>query len=134
MKHIEINKLPNTITAEDESFLERYQDYKELLDHPSFSKYLSELEIAPVVVNGAINETNAGVNNAFKDAEITDIGEYVDAYVIYHPDSGTYCLFFSTKARFETHVTTDEYITSSLQVATLPIFSWALYECDYDSQ
>lgn len=134
MERIEISTLPKTITSEDELFLNKNQDYEELLNHPSFDKYLSELEIAPVVVGGKLNKENSDVENAFIYAEITDINDYINTYVIYHSESGTYCLFNSQKAHFETHVTTEEYITNSLQVAALPIFSWALSECDYHSK
>lgn len=99
-----------------------------------FEKFKSELICIPVVIENQFNQNDFVIDyldSVCVDSESDDIENFVDDFVIFHPETHTRINYDKEYDSFYSCHLNLDYNSKMLDFALTFAFSWSIHECDY---
>lgn len=115
------------VSLEDYTVIPRGKLWEQFLSEIVFVKFLNE--------EGEIDKDNEYIKEFFDNSGYDEDPDYYgqNAHLVYHPPSCTYAQLYWHEGDhyFSTVVTNQDYDSTNIEVALIPIFEWAVHECSY---
>ena len=116
------------------------EDYTVIPRGKLWEQFLSELIFVKFLNNkGEIDNKNHYIKEFFDNSGFDVNPEHygLNTHLVYHPPSCTHLQLYKTEDGhfyFSTIVTNQDYDSTNIEVAAIPIFEWAIQECSYGSE